>query len=124
MEGPKKIVNNQKQSKNSSYLTPSFSTIPAAPCTEADSKVNMELSRYASISTALNDSTVGDSRKEEPAASCPHRTGCSRTRRTALRGKISLTLGGMYVSFGRKNPLKVSSPTAGWMQRSSSAQEE
>jgi hypothetical protein len=33
-------------------LTESFSTIPAAPPTEADSKVSMELSRWDIVSTA------------------------------------------------------------------------
>jgi hypothetical protein len=43
-----------KQPKNSNSLTPSFSTIPAAPCTEADSKVNIEVSRYAHVSSVFH----------------------------------------------------------------------
>ena len=49
------VVNNHTGCKNSDPLTASFSTMPDAPCTEADSKVNMELSRWVRISIAAND---------------------------------------------------------------------
>lgn len=41
--------------RNSSSRTPSFSTIPGPPCTEADSKVNMEVSRYAAVSKPFHE---------------------------------------------------------------------
>jgi len=59
-----------------------------------------------------------DSRREEPTASCPRRTGCSRTRRTALRGNISLVLGGSFVTSGRRHLYKVSDPSENCVKRS------